>query len=74
MPSSALYDRIGQSYTATRCGIALELVRFGEERLRARGARRISALVAQVDEVATSLWRTSGYLLDENVGRFVRKL
>jgi hypothetical protein len=31
-------------------------------------------IVAQVDEVATSLWRASGYLLDENVGRFVRKL
>lgn len=57
-----------------RRGSALELVRFGEERLRARGARRISALMAEVDEAATSGWRAAGYLLDENVGRFVRNL
>jgi ribosomal protein S18 acetylase RimI-like enzyme len=57
-----------------RRGVALELVRFGEQRLRARGARRISALVAEADETAASLWRAAGYSLDENVGRFVRNL
>lgn len=57
-----------------RRGIALELVRRGEERLRARGARRISAIVAEGDQAASSLWRAAGYSPDENVGRFVRNL
>jgi GNAT superfamily N-acetyltransferase len=47
-----------------RRGIAIELVRVGENRLRATGARRISALVAEADEAAVSLWRAAGYALD----------
>jgi ribosomal protein S18 acetylase RimI-like enzyme len=57
-----------------RHGIALELVRRGEERLRARRARRISAIVAEGDEAPSSLWRAAGYSRDENVRRFVRNL
>jgi ribosomal protein S18 acetylase RimI-like enzyme len=57
-----------------RRGIALELVRRGEERLRAKGARRVSALVAGSEEGAADLWRAAGYAHDQDVGRFVRNL
>jgi ribosomal protein S18 acetylase RimI-like enzyme len=57
-----------------RRGVARELVRAGEARLRARGARRITALVVAADEVATSLWASVGFAFDEDVARFVRNL
>lgn len=49
------------------------LVRAAEEHLRARGARRITALVAN-DPAARALWEAAGYGLDEGMGRFVRNL
>jgi ribosomal protein S18 acetylase RimI-like enzyme len=57
-----------------RRGIALALVRAGEESLYRRGARRISALVGDQDAGAASLWRAAGYQRDERVARFVRNL
>jgi ribosomal protein S18 acetylase RimI-like enzyme len=57
-----------------RQGIALQLVREGQDRLRAKGARRISVLVAADDEAAASLWRAAGYAVDRNVERFVTNL
>lgn len=57
-----------------RRGIALALVRAGEERLRSLGAGRVTALVAREDDVAGALWDAAGYERDRAVGRFVRNL
>jgi ribosomal protein S18 acetylase RimI-like enzyme len=57
-----------------RRGVGTALVRAGEERLRACGARRITALVVLEDDVASSLWSSVGFAFDEDVGRYVRRL
>jgi ribosomal protein S18 acetylase RimI-like enzyme len=57
-----------------RQGIAGGLVGAGEERLRALGARRISALVWEEDRTAVGAWRSAGYEYDEGTGRFVKTL
>jgi ribosomal protein S18 acetylase RimI-like enzyme len=57
-----------------RRGIARRLVDAGHERLRAKGARRVTALVAHAEDEATGLWREAGYQLDEQLSRFVRNL
>ena len=57
-----------------REGIARELVEAGHERLRARGARRVTALVGGEEGAAHGLWRALGYQRDEFVHRFVRDL
>ncbi len=57
-----------------RRGVGLALVRAGEERLRQRGAHRITALVAYEDEVASAFWESAGYPWDRQIGRRVRNL
>jgi ribosomal protein S18 acetylase RimI-like enzyme len=57
-----------------RRGVARRLVEAGHERLRAKGARRVTALVDHAEEDATALWRATGYRLDEQISRFVRNL
>jgi ribosomal protein S18 acetylase RimI-like enzyme len=57
-----------------RQGIASELVEAGETLLRARGARRVTALVGRGDRVAMSLWRAVGYGHDAEIARFVKNL
>jgi ribosomal protein S18 acetylase RimI-like enzyme len=57
-----------------RQGVALALVRAGEEHLRSQGARRITALVAYDDEVAAAFWENAGYPRDRAIGRRVRNL
>jgi ribosomal protein S18 acetylase RimI-like enzyme len=57
-----------------RLGIGLQLVRAGEERLRDKGARRVTALVATEELGAAALWGAAGYEHDQNVARFVRNL
>jgi ribosomal protein S18 acetylase RimI-like enzyme len=57
-----------------RRGIARELVQTGEHQLRAKGARRITALVAREDDVAGALWVAAGYAYDEVIARFVRNV
>ncbi len=57
-----------------RKGIARELVEAGHERLRAQGARRVTALVGGEEGAAHRLWRALGYQRDEFVHRFVRDL
>jgi len=57
-----------------RQGIALTLVRAGEERLRAKGASRITALVAYDDAIAGAVWAAAGYGQDQEIGRRVRNL
>jgi ribosomal protein S18 acetylase RimI-like enzyme len=57
-----------------RRGIGSALVRAGEERLRARGITRVTALVAREDEAARALWDAVGYPYDAVIGRHVRNL
>ncbi len=57
-----------------RLGIGLALTRAGEEYLQQRGARRITALVANDDEVAGGFWESAGYPFDHEIGRRVRNL
>jgi ribosomal protein S18 acetylase RimI-like enzyme len=57
-----------------RQGIGVTLTRAGEEYLRGRGARRVTALVAFEDEAAGSFWDAAGYPVDPVIGRRVRNL
>jgi ribosomal protein S18 acetylase RimI-like enzyme len=57
-----------------RQGIARQLVDAGHERLRAQGARRVTALVGGEEGAAHGVWRAVGYQRDEFVHRFVRNL
>jgi ribosomal protein S18 acetylase RimI-like enzyme len=57
-----------------RQGIGVALVRGGEDFLRGRGARRITALVAFDDERAAAFWDAAGYPVDREIGRRVRNL
>jgi ribosomal protein S18 acetylase RimI-like enzyme len=55
-----------------RQGIATALLREGERRLRARGAIRLTAIVAEDDPVATGFWQATGYTRQRDRVRFVR--
>jgi ribosomal protein S18 acetylase RimI-like enzyme len=57
-----------------REGIATRLVQLGEERLRAKGAPKTTALVGRGDTQAEQLWRAAGYRDDIHIGRWVRSL
>jgi ribosomal protein S18 acetylase RimI-like enzyme len=57
-----------------RQGIGIALTRAGEEYLRSRGARRVTALVAFEDDVAGPFWDAAGYPQDRRIGRRVRNL
>jgi ribosomal protein S18 acetylase RimI-like enzyme len=57
-----------------REGIGIALTRAGEEYLRGRGARRVTALVAFDDETAGAFWESAGYPQDRDIGRRVRNL
>jgi ribosomal protein S18 acetylase RimI-like enzyme len=57
-----------------REGIGLALTRAGEDYLRQRGVRRVTALVAFGDEVAGGFWESAGYPQDREIGRRVRNL
>jgi ribosomal protein S18 acetylase RimI-like enzyme len=55
-----------------RRGIATQLLRAGERRLRARGAVRLTAIVADSDPVARGFWEAAGYAKQDDRARFVR--
>jgi ribosomal protein S18 acetylase RimI-like enzyme len=57
-----------------REGIALALVRAGEQRLGLLGAPKLTALVGRGDAQAEGLWAAAGYRDDIDVGRWVRSL
>ena len=68
------FYRLAVRESHRRRGIGLALVRAGEERLRALGVPRITALVAFDDEDAHAFWRAAGYAADQAIGRMVRSL
>jgi len=55
-----------------RHGIARALVEEGERRLRALGARRISAIVMHAHDHATGFWGAAGYERDVRAVRYVK--
>jgi ribosomal protein S18 acetylase RimI-like enzyme len=57
-----------------RHGLGRLLIEAGETRLRAKGARRVTALVAKDDPAAVGIWEAAGYLYDEPTARYVRNL
>jgi ribosomal protein S18 acetylase RimI-like enzyme len=57
-----------------RRGIARALVAEVERRLHAKGARRITALVAKSEEEARAFWKAVGYERDVRVLRYVKTL
>jgi ribosomal protein S18 acetylase RimI-like enzyme len=57
-----------------RQGIATALLREGEIRLLARGAARLTAIVADDDPDAMGFWAATGYEQQESRARFVRNL
>jgi ribosomal protein S18 acetylase RimI-like enzyme len=68
------FYRLAVSPTVRRRGIGGALVAAGEERLRAAGAPRVTALVAFDDDVARGFWASVGYDADAEIGRMVRSL
>ncbi len=66
--------RLAVAADERRQGVGLALVRAGEEYLSARGAGRITALVAFDDAEAGAFWDAAGYPEDEEIGRRVRNL
>jgi ribosomal protein S18 acetylase RimI-like enzyme len=57
-----------------RHGLATELVRAGEERLRALGAKRLNAIVETEEADAMAFWASAGYELQTARSRFVKNL
>jgi ribosomal protein S18 acetylase RimI-like enzyme len=63
--------RLAVSPGHRRRGLARALVEAGERRLRARGASRISALVAD-DPEAVAFWEAAGYSRDPRALRYIK--
>jgi ribosomal protein S18 acetylase RimI-like enzyme len=57
-----------------REGIGTALLREGERRLGARGALRLTAIVAEDEPLALDFWRAAGYERQPNRVRFLRHL
>ena len=55
-----------------RKGVAMALVREIERRLRAKGARRIYALVDKRSPPAIPFWEAAGYAVNENILQYSR--
>ena len=55
-----------------RRGIARSLVAEAERRLRAKGARRITALVVKSEREAMAFWQAIGYGHDARMARYVK--
>lgn len=57
-----------------RSGVASDLVRAAEDRLSARGCRRVAASVHIDEEHAVGFWTAVGYGTDPRARRFVKNL
>jgi ribosomal protein S18 acetylase RimI-like enzyme len=68
------FYRLAVAPSCRRRGIGRRLVAAGEERLRALGAPRVTALVAFEDADARGFWAAVGYAADAEIGRMVRSL
>jgi ribosomal protein S18 acetylase RimI-like enzyme len=68
------FYRLAVAPAHRRRGLGRALVAAGEERMRALGAPRVTALVAFDDEDAGGFWDAAGYPQDPDIGRRVRTL
>jgi ribosomal protein S18 acetylase RimI-like enzyme len=68
------FYRLAVHADSRRQGLATALLREGERRLRARGAVRLTAIVADDDPGAMDFWRSVGYERQPDRVRFVRHL
>ena len=66
------FYRLAVSPEHRRRGLATMLLREGERRLRARGALRLTAIVADDHAGAMGFWRAAGYERQQHRARFVR--
>ena len=57
-----------------RHGLATALVRAGEARFRALGARRLNAIAESHKPAAMAFWASAGYELQTSRSRFVKNL
>ncbi|MFT3866207.1 MAG: GNAT family N-acetyltransferase [Solirubrobacterales bacterium] len=68
------FYRLAVDPAQRRRGLATALVRAGEERLRALGARRLNAIVESHEPDAMAFWAAAGYDLQVSRSRFVKNL
>jgi ribosomal protein S18 acetylase RimI-like enzyme len=68
------FYRLAVAPAVRRRGIGGRLVDAGEQRLRALGAPRVSALVAFDDGDARGFWEAVGYGADPVIGRMVKTI
>jgi ribosomal protein S18 acetylase RimI-like enzyme len=66
------FYRLAVDPARRRRGIATALLGDGESRLRARGAVRLTAIVASDDSTAIGFWQAAGYAQQLDRARFVR--
>jgi ribosomal protein S18 acetylase RimI-like enzyme len=66
--------RLAVAEKQRRRGIGRRLVAAGHERLRSKGAVRITALVGRDEPKAKELWLSAGYAEDLEIVRFVRNI
>jgi len=64
--------RLAVLFEYRRRGVASALVDEGEQRLRHRGVRRVTALVAHEQTGATQFWESLGYQFDRHTVRHVK--
>ncbi|MBS1889237.1 MAG: GNAT family N-acetyltransferase [Actinobacteria bacterium] len=70
----ATFYRLAVDPAHRRRGLASALVRAGEERLAALGARRLNAIVESHKPGAMAFWASAGYQLQAGRSRFVKNL
>jgi ribosomal protein S18 acetylase RimI-like enzyme len=68
------FYRLAVDPSHRRRGLALALVRAGEERLRALGGHRLAAIVETDHPDAMAFWAAAGYELQSARSRFVKNL
>jgi ribosomal protein S18 acetylase RimI-like enzyme len=70
----ATFYRVAVDPAHRRHGLATALVRAGEERFRALGARRQNAIAESHKAGAMAFWASAGYELQSSRSRFVKNL
>jgi ribosomal protein S18 acetylase RimI-like enzyme len=70
----ATFYRLAVDPAHRRHGLATTLVRAGEERLRALGAKRLNAIAESHKPGAMAFWGSAGYELQTSRSRFVKNL
>jgi ribosomal protein S18 acetylase RimI-like enzyme len=68
------FYRLAVDPTHRRRGLATQIVRAGEERLRALGAKRLNAIVESEEADAMAFWASADYELQTARSRFVKNI